>query len=411
MKLSKTSYPKEKIRILLLENIADNAVNAFRENGYIAIERISSALSEKELMEKIGTVHILGIRSKTQVTASVIRKAKKLIAIGCYCIGVNQVDLKEAEKWGIAVFNAPHANTRSVAELVIGLSIMLIRKVPEKNAAAHRGIWQKDARNSFELRGKTMGIVGYGNIGSQVGILAESMGMRVLFYDTETKLALGNAEPVSSLKQLLRRSHIISLHVPGLPSTQQLIDKPQLEEIRRGALLINLSRGDVVDIPALKSALDSGMISGAALDVFPEEPEKNGEAFHSIFQPYDQVILTPHIGGSTEEAQTHIGEDVSSKLLMFLERGTSIGSFSVPPLNLTINAQTHRLLHIHQNKPGVLGKMNSVLSAFGINISAQYLKTNDQIGYVVIDTDSPVTAEAVKRIKLIPGSIKTRILY
>lgn len=411
MKLAKTSYPKEKIRILLLENIAENAVNAFCENGYVAIERISSALSERELIEKIGMVHILGIRSKTQVTAPVIRKAKKLIAIGCYCIGVNQVDLKEAQKCGIAVFNAPHANTRSVAELVIGMSIMLMRKIPEKNAAAHRGIWQKDARNAYELRGKTMGIVGYGNIGTQVGILAESLGMRVLFYDTEPKLALGNAEPVSSLKQLLKRAHIISLHVPGLPSTQHLIDKPQLEDVRRGALLINLSRGDVVHIPALKSALDAGMISGAALDVFPEEPEKNGEAFHSILQPYDQVILTPHIGGSTEEAQTNIGEDVTAKLLMFLERGTSTGSLSVPPLNLTIKAQTHRLLHVHDNKPGVLGEMNSVLSAFGVNISAQYLKTNDQIGYVVIDTDSPLSTEALKRIKLIPGSIKTRILY
>ena len=406
-----TSYPKDKIKILLLENISENSSAEFRDNGYVSFERISGALSEEQLISIISDIHILGIRSKTQLTAGVLRKASKLLAVGCYCIGVNQVDLLEAERLGIAVFNAPHANTRSVAELVIGLSIMLIRRIPEKNAAAHRGIWLKDAKNAFELRGKTIGIVGYGNIGSQVSILAESLGMDVIFYDVEPKLAIGNAKPQTNLKSLLKRSHIVTLHVPGNSSTKQLLNMELINEMKKGATLINLSRGDVIDLRALQTALDNGFLAGAALDVFPEEPEKNGDPFQSVFQSMDQVILTPHIGGSTEEAQMNIGQDVTAKLLRYLERGVSTGSLTIPQLSLTPQDHTHRLLHIHENKPGILGEINSTLSAHQINISGQFLKTNSRIGYVVLDIDSRLSPDALKLLKKVQGTIKTRILY
>lgn len=406
-----TSYPKDKIKILLLENISEAAAEEFREAGYNNIERLSGALDEKELAQKLKGVHLLGIRSKTQVTEKVLAKADKLLAIGCYCIGVNQVKMKAATENGVAVFNAPHANTRSVAELVIGLSIMLIRKITDKNTAAHKGIWLKDAKGSFELRGKTLGIIGYGNIGSQVSVMAEALGMEVIYYDAESKLPHGNATQVRSLRELLKRANIISLHVPSEASTRNMINEDTLRHVKKGSILINYSRGDVVDLEALKTALQSGQLSGAAIDVFPEEPEKNGASFSTLLQNLPNVILTPHIGGSTEEAQLNIGLDVTSKMLNYLDKGSSIGSHSVPPLNLSIQNKTHRILHIHKNVPGVLGEINSKLSSHGINILGQYLKTNDEIGYVVLDVDTNLSKEAFKLLKEVKSTIKVRMLY
>ncbi len=406
-----TSYPKDKINILLLENISDVSVEEFKEAGYASVRKLSGALSEADLLREIKDVHLLGIRSKTMVTEKVLAKANKLLAIGCYCIGVNQVNMKAATEKGIAVFNAPHANTRSVAELVIGLSIMLIRKITDKNKAAHEGIWQKDAKGSFELRGKTLGIVGYGNIGSQVSVMAEAMGMDVIYFDVESKLPHGNAKQVRSLKDLLKRSNIVTLHIPSEVSTRNLINAETLAFMKRGSILINYSRGDVVDLEALKTALKSGQLSGAAIDVFPEEPEKNGAKFSTVLQNLPNVILTPHIGGSTEEAQLNIGLDVTSKMLNYLERGSSTGSHSVPQLNLQLQAKTHRLLHIHKNVPGVLGEINSKLSSHNINILGQYLKTNDEIGYVVLDVDTALSKEAFALLKEVKSTIKVRILY
>ncbi len=406
-----TSYPKDKIKILLLENISDVSVQEFREAGYTNIEKLSAALDEKELAQKVKDVHLLGIRSKTLITPKVLGRANKLLAIGCYCIGVNQVNMKAAVEQGVAVFNAPHANTRSVAELVIGLSIMLIRRIPDKNKAAHEGIWQKDAKGSYELRGKTLGIIGYGNIGSQVSVLAEALGMDVIYYDAEPKLPHGNAKQVRSLRELLKRSNIVTLHVPSDASTRDMINAQTLAYMKKGSLLINYSRGDVVDLAALRDCLKSGQLAGAAVDVFPEEPEKNGAKFSTVLQNLPNVILTPHIGGSTEEAQTNIGLDVTSKMLNFLEKGISTGSHSIPALNLPMQAKTHRILHIHKNIPGVLGEINSLLSSHNINILGQYLKTNENIGYVVLDVDSALSREAAGLLKNAKGTIKSRLLY
>ncbi len=406
-----TSYPKDKIKILLLENISDVSVEEFKEAGYVSIKKLSGALDEKELIQELKDVHLLGIRSKTLVTEKVLSKANKLLAIGCYCIGVNQVNMRAATERGIAVFNAPHANTRSVAELVIGLSIMLIRKIVDKNTAAHKGIWQKDAKGSFELRGKTLGIVGYGNIGSQVSVMAEAMGMDVVYYDVESKLPHGNAKQVRSLKDLLKRSNVVTLHIPSEPSTRNLIHADTLAFMKKGSVLINYSRGDVVDLDALKKCLENGHLAGAAIDVFPEEPEKNGAKFSTVLQNSPNVILTPHIGGSTEEAQFNIGLDVTSKLLNYLERGSTTGSHSVPQLNLPLQAKTHRILHIHKNVPGVLGEINSKLSSHNINILGQYLKTNDSIGYVVLDIDTSLSREAIALLKEVKSTIKLRMLY
>ncbi|HWB63219.1 MAG TPA: phosphoglycerate dehydrogenase [Chitinophagales bacterium] len=411
MKDKLTSYPKDKIKILLLENISDVSVEEFKESGYASVRKVTGALSEKELMAEIKDVHLLGIRSKTQITEKVLSKANKLLGIGCYCIGINQVNLPAATEKGVAVFNAPYANTRSVAELVIGLSIMLIRKIVDKNNAAHNGKWQKDAKGSFELRGKTLGIVGYGNIGSQVSVLAEAMGMDVLYYDVEPKLPHGNAKQVRSLKELLKRSNIVTLHVPGDPSTRNIINEQSLQHFHKGGILINYSRGDVVDLQALSEALKSGQLSGAAIDVFPVEPEKNGAHFESVLQKTPNVILTPHIGGSTEEAQFNIGLDVTSKLLNYLERGVTTGSHTVPTLSLPMQAKTHRILHIHKNVPGVLGEINSKLSTHNINILGQYLKTNDSIGYVVLDVDTALSKEALGLLKEVKSTIRVRMLY
>jgi Phosphoglycerate dehydrogenase and related dehydrogenases len=406
-----TSYPKEKINILLLENISDTAVKFFKEQGYASVKKLTGALSEEDLIREIKDVHLLGIRSKTQITAKVLDAAKKLQAIGCFCIGVNQVDLKSAKAHGVAVFNAPYSNTRSVAELVIGLSVMLIRRIPDKNKAAHEGLWSKDAKGSYELRGKTLGIIGYGNIGAQVSVLAEAMGMRVLFYDTVTKLPLGNAQARKSLKDLVSEADIISLHVPDTPTTKYMINKNVLKNFKKGSILINYARGEVVDLEALAKCIQDGQISGAAVDVYPWEPEKNGDRFTTPLQGLPNVILTPHIGGSTEEAQMNIGEDVSNKLFQYLEMGMTIGSHTVPPLSLPPQEGTHRILHIHDNVPGVLSAINTQLSNNKINILGQYLKTNEEIGYVVLDVDRKLSNKALQLLKEIKETIKVRTVY
>ncbi|HET9745416.1 MAG TPA: phosphoglycerate dehydrogenase [Chitinophagaceae bacterium] len=411
METQKTSYPKEKIRILFLENISETAVKNFKNHGYSNVVKIPKALTEDELIKEIKDVHILGIRSKTQLTKKVLDAAKKLQAVGCFCIGVNQVDLKAATRNGVVVFNAPYSNTRSVAELVIGLSIMLIRRIPDKNKAAHEGTWLKDAKNSFELRGKTLGIIGYGNIGSQVSVLAEAMGMKVIFYDTETKLPLGNAEDAKSLKDLLCRSDVVTLHVPETSQTKNLVNKNNLKYFKKGAILINYARGEVVDLEALRKSILEGTISGAAIDVYPVEPEKNGDKFRTPLQDLPNVILTPHIGGSTEEAQQNIGEDVSNKLFNFLEKGITLGSHTVPALALPPQEGSHRILHIHNNVPGVLSEINTTLSKNNINILGQYLKTNDEIGYVVLDVDKQISSKALQLLKDVKQTIKVRILY
>lgn len=408
---NKTSYPKEKINVLFLENISDVAVNYFNAAGYNSVKKIAGALSEDQLIKEIKNVHLLGIRSKTQITAKVLEAAEKLQAIGCFCIGVNQVDLKAATKKGVAVFNAPYSNTRSVAELVIGASIILIRKIIDKNNAAHKGIWLKEAKGSYELRGKTLGIIGYGNIGSQVSVLAESLGMKVIFFDTETKLPLGNAFSIKTLKELVATADIISLHVPDLPSTKNLVSKTLLKSFKPGSVLINYARGEVVDIDALAKSLADGQLSGAAIDVYPVEPEKNGDVFTSPLQGLSNVILTPHIGGSTEEAQQNIGDDVSNKLFNYLENGGSYGSHTIPDLSLPPQEGTHRILHIHNNVPGVLSEINTTLSTHKINILGQYLKTNETIGYVVLDIDKNLSKNALELLKKVKATIKVRMLY
>nr|WP_294992965.1 phosphoglycerate dehydrogenase [uncultured Sediminibacterium sp.] len=410
-KQATTSYPKERINILFLENISDKAVQYFKQQGYANVRKISGALSEAELIKEVKDVHLLGIRSKTQITANVLDAAKKLQAIGCFCIGVNQVDLKYATKKGVVVFNAPYSNTRSVAELVIGISVMLIRKISDKNIAAHKGIWMKDAKGSYELRGKILGLIGYGNIGSQVSVLAEALGMKVLFYDTETKLPLGNAVAAKSMKEVLGNSDIISLHVPETAQTKNLINKQAIRNIKKGAILLNYARGEVVDLKALSEAIKDGSISGAGIDVYPWEPEKNGDHFETPLQGLPNVILTPHIGGSTEEAQQNIGEDVSVKLFQYLERGITNGSHTVPAIGLPPVDGAHRILHVHRNVPGVLSAINTALSKNDINIVGQYLKTNEEIGYVVLDVDKKLSKKAAELLKEVKETIKVRMLY
>jgi D-3-phosphoglycerate dehydrogenase / 2-oxoglutarate reductase len=406
-----TSYPKEKINILFLENISDAAVRHFVDSGYASVRKLTGALSEEQLIREIRDVHLLGIRSKTQITPKVLEAAKKLQAIGCFCIGVNQVDLKAAKTHGVVVFNAPYSNTRSVAELVIGLAILLIRRIPDKTRAAHDGIWLKESKGSYELRGKTLGIIGYGNIGAQVSVLAEALGMKVIYYDTVTKLPLGNAQARKTLKEVISEADIITLHVPDTNQTKNLISKPTLKNFKKGSILLNYARGEVVDLEALAKALQDGSLSGAAIDVFPWEPEKNGDRFTTPLQGLPNVILTPHIGGSTEEAQANIGEDVSNKLFQYLETGTTLGSHTVPPLSLPHQEGTHRILHIHKNVPGVLSEINSTLSQHNINILGQYLKTNEEIGYVVLDIDKRLSNQALELLKKVKQTIKTRLLY
>jgi len=406
-----TSFPKSDIKVLLLENISPKAKEIFEHAGYTNIEIVKSALTEDELLEKLSDVRILGIRSKTQLTEKVLKNAPKLMAIGCYCIGTNQVDLEAAAKEGIAVFNSPFSNTRSVAELIIASSIMLLRRITYKSAEAHKGNWLKDNIDSYEVRGKNIGIVGYGHIGSQVSIMAEALGMHVYYYDIEGKLPLGNAQSLDSLDELIKISDIVTLHVPETPETRNLITKEVLAKFKKGSYLLNLSRGNVVDIEALKEALESGHILGAAIDVFPQEPKDKNEKFVSPLQGLPNVILTPHIGGSTEEAQWNIGIDATNKMIKFMETGSSLASHSIPELSLPIVKNTHRILHIHKNVPGMLAKINKIISDLEINILSQYLATDENIGYVVLDIPKETSDIVFKEINTIENTIKTRLLY
>lgn len=407
----KTSYPKEKINILLLENINQTAVSNIEQHGYVSIKRVAGALNEEALIKELKNVHLLGIRSKTKVTRHVLENAPKLQAIGAFCIGTNQIDLTAAAQNGVVVFNAPYSNTRSVAELVIGASIILIRRILDKNIAAHKGLWNKDASGSYELRGKTLGIIGYGNIGSQVSVLAESMGLKVIFYDVLTKLPLGNAVACKTLKELVSRADIVSLHVPDTKSTQNMVNKQLLKQFKKGSILINYARGEVVEIDDLAECLKSNQLSGAAIDVFPVEPEKNGDIFSSPLQGLENVLLTPHIGGSTLEAQENIGIDVSTKLLGYLEKGSTYGSHTVPELNLPLLEGAHRILHIHKNVPGVLSEINTTLANANVNILGQYLATNEHIGYVVLDIDKEISRHAINLLKHVKETLRLRLLY
>lgn len=409
--MSPTSYPKEKIKILLLEGIHPAAVKLFKEHGYKNIDSQSASMSENDLLKVMDNYHLIGIRSKTKLTKPVIEKAKKLLGIGCFCIGTNQVEMNYATESGVAVFNSPYSNTRSVAELVIGECIMLMRKIFEKNEAAHRGEWKKESKGCYEVRGKTLGIIGYGHIGSQVSVLAEAIGMKVIFYDIVPKMALGNAQPVKTLDELLAQSDMVTLHVPQLPTTKNLINAERLKKMKTGAVLLNCARGNVVEIKSVREALLQKKIAGFAADVFPEEPQSNEDKFVSELQGIPNVILTPHIGGSTVEAQENIGMDVATKMLDFLETGSSSGSLTVPDLSLPVMNNTHRLLHIHKNVPGVLSEINSFLSHHNVNILGQYLKTNEKIGYVVLDVDRKTSGKAIDAMKNVKGTIKVRSLY
>ena len=412
--MNKTSLDKSRIKVLLLEGVHPSCFATLEADGYTHIESHKKSLPEEQLIEAISDAYIVGIRSATHLTARVLENAPRLIAIGCFCIGTNQVDLEVAQRRGVPVFNAPFSNTRSVAELVIAESILLMRGIPSRNAAAHRGEWIKTATGSREVRGKTLGIVGYGHIGTQVGLLAEALGMKVLYYDVENKLALGNARPVASLDLLLESADVISLHVPETPQTAGMIGESQLGRMRPGAMLINASRGTVVDIEALVRALDSEQISGAALDVFPREPKGAGDAFVSPLRGRDHVLLTPHIGGSTEEAQENIGIEVAEKLIKYSNNGSTLSAVNFPEVSLPEHEGLHRLLHIHTNQPGVLSAINRVFSEHQINIAAQYLQTNPKVGYVVIDVEAEgeETTQMLKRgLDEVPGTLRTRILY
>ncbi|SEG81953.1 phosphoglycerate dehydrogenase [Marinobacterium lutimaris] len=411
MKSKSTSLDKSKIKILLLEGVHQSAVDTLNAQGYTNIEFHTGSLPEEELIERIKDVHFIGIRSRTQLTEKVFAAAEKLVAVGCFCIGTNQVDLKAATQAGIAVFNAPYSNTRSVAELVLAESIILLRGVAEKSAKAHRGIWQKSAKNSYEIRGKKLGIVGYGSIGSQLSVLAEGLGMHVYFYDVITKLPLGNATQVSSMAELLGMCDIITLHVPETASTQNMMGQVQFDQMKDGAIFLNAARGTVVDIEALCAALDSGKLLGAAVDVFPVEPRSNDDEFISPLREFDNVILTPHVGGSTMEAQENIGYEVAEKLAKYSDNGSSITSVNFPEVALPEHPQAHRILHVHKNIPGVLSKINNVFSDNNINISGQYLQTNESVGYVVIDVDADYSHMALEKLSEIDGTIRCRRLF
>ena len=408
----KYSFPKEKIKVVLFEGIHPNAVQTFKNKGYTNIELLDRALSEDDLIAKLQEdVRIIGIRSKTQITRRVLENAPKLQAMACFCIGTNQVDLEAATEKGVAVFNSPYNNTRSVAELVIADVVFLMRGLHEKSFAAHKGTWLKIAKNSFEVRGKTLGIIGYGHIGSQVSVLAEAMGMNVIYYDVIPKLPMGNANAVETLDELLAQSDVVSLHVPGTPETAWMIGKAELAKMKKGAGLINLSRGNVVVIEELKAALESGHIRGAALDVFPLEPKRKGDLFTSPLQGMDNVILSPHIGGSTEEAQATIGVDAAQKLVNYMDTGSTIGSHSLPELQLPIKNGAHRILHIHKNIPGVLNEVNQTIYDLNLNISRQYLTTNEKIGYVVIDVKQDFSERLLNALNEIQHTIWARVLY
>jgi D-3-phosphoglycerate dehydrogenase len=412
--MNKTSLDKGRIKILLLEGVHPSAVEAFQADGYTNIESYPKALPEPGLLEAVGDAYFVGIRSATQLSARVFEQASRLIGVGCFCIGTNQVDLDAAQDRGIPVFNAPFSNTRSVAELVLAEIVLLLRGIPQRNAAAHRGGWIKTATGSHEARGKCLGIVGYGHIGTQVGLLAEALGMGVVFYDIETKLALGNARPVFSLDALLEIADVVTLHVPETPRTFHMIGAKQLARMKPGAWLINAARGTVVDINPLVAALESKHLAGAAIDVFPVEPKANEEEFISPLRRFDNVLLTPHVGGSTEEAQRNIGLEVAGKLIKYSNNGSTLTAVNFPEVSLPEHPGKHRLLHIHRNQPGVLSQINAIFSERHINIAGQYLQTNARIGYVVIDVDSDEHAETLqlrKRLDEVAGTIRTRVLY
>jgi D-3-phosphoglycerate dehydrogenase len=411
--MTRHSLAKDKIRVLLLEGVHENAVQDFQRSGYTQIEQLKVALDEAELIERIQGVHLLGIRSRTRITEKVLAAANRLMGIGCFCIGTNQVALNAARTAGIPVFNAPYSNTRSVAELVIGEIIMLMRRIPEKSRACHDGLWDKSAKNSFELRGKILGLVGYGHIGSQLSVLAEAMGMQVRFFDVEKKLALGNARPCNSLEELLGVSDVVSLHVPSTPQTRNMFGAAQVQAMKPGSYLINASRGSVVDLDALAEGLKSGHVLGAAIDVFPKEPATNDEEFVSPLRGLDNVILTPHIGGSTMEAQANIGLEVAEKLIKYSDNGSTVGAVNFVEVSLPVKAGgNRRFLHIHANVPGVMRRVNEIFSQSQLNITAQYLQTDPEVGFVVVDVDGEVDETAVlNQLQAIDGTIRARFLY
>jgi D-3-phosphoglycerate dehydrogenase len=409
--MAQQSLEKSKIKFLLLEGIHSSAVETLQKSGYSNIEQYKKALPADELKAAIAGAHFVGIRSATKLTEEIFAAAGKLVAVGCFCIGTNQVDVSAATRRGIPVFNAPFSNTRSVAELVLAEAILLLRGVPAKNAAAHRGEWQKTAANAFEIRGKKLGIVGYGNIGMQLGVIAEGLGMQVQFFDITNRLPLGNARQVPSLNQLLASSDVVSLHVPQTDSTQNMIGAAQLAQMPPGSILINASRGNVVDIDALADALERGALGGAGIDVFPVEPNSNDEEFVSPLRRFDNTFLTPHIGGSTLEAQENIGMEVAEKLARYSDNGTTTSSINLPAVSLPEHIGKHRLLHIHRNVPGVMSAINTVFSENRINVSAQFLQTNETVGYVVIDIDAEYSDIALKKLAAIEGTIRSRVLF
>jgi D-3-phosphoglycerate dehydrogenase / 2-oxoglutarate reductase len=409
--MTQQSLEKSKIKFLLLEGVHPTAVETLQRDGYNNIEIHAKALPIEELKVAIADAHFVGIRSRSQLTEEVFEAARKLVAIGCFCIGTNQVELPAATRRGIVVFNAPFSNTRSVAELVLAEAILLLRGIAAKNAAAHRGEWQKTAANSFEIRGKKLGIIGYGNIGMQLGVIAESLGMQVQFFDVVNKLPLGNARQVPSLNQLLSSSDVVSLHVPENGSTREMIGANELQQMREGSVLINASRGTVVDIDALAASLESGQLGGAGIDVFPVEPRSNDDEFISPLRAFDNTFLTPHIGGSTQEAQENIGMEVAEKLARYSDNGTTTSSINFPEVALPEHSGSHRLLHIHHNVPGVMSAINNVFSENNINVSAQFLQTNEQIGYVVIDVDADYSDIALEKLANVDGTIRCRVLF
>ncbi|WP_286220424.1 phosphoglycerate dehydrogenase [Marinobacter apostichopi] len=409
--MSNTSLEKSKIRILLLEGVHQSAIDTLNAAGYTNIEYLTHSLAEEDLIEKIADAHFVGIRSRTQLTEKVFDAANKLVAVGCFCIGTNQVNLQAATRRGIAVFNAPFSNTRSVAELVLAQAILLLRGVPEKNAKAHRGEWLKSAKDSYEIRGKKLGIIGYGNIGTQFSVLAEGLGMDVYFYDVVSKLSIGNATQVGTLQELLNISDVVSLHVPETPATKYMFKAEQFAQMKPGSILMNASRGTVVDIDACADALKSGKLLGAAIDVFPVEPKSNTEEFVSPLREFDNVILTPHVGGSTIEAQENIGREVAEKLAMYSDNGTSVSSVNFPEVALPSHPNQHRLLHIHENVPGVMSEINQVFSENGINVCGQYLQTKEDIGYVVVDVDKAYGELALEKLLQVKGTIRCRVLF
>ena len=405
------SLERNKLKVVLLEGIHPSAVEAFTADGYTQIESHPKALEGEALVEAIRDAHFVGLRSRTQLTAGVLEQAQKLVAVGAFCIGTNQIALEAAARRGVPVFNAPFSNTRSVAELVLAEIIMLMRGIPEKNALLHQGGWMKSAANSFEVRGKTLGIIGYGHIGTQIGLMAEHMGMRLVFYDIETQLPLGNARQLSSLDELLAGSDVVSLHVPETPSTKNMMDAARIAKMKRGSFLINASRGTVVDIDALAAALEAKHILGAAIDVFPVEPKGNEGEFQSPLIRFPNVLLTPHIGGSTGEAQESIGREVASKLIRYSNNGSTLSAVNFPEVSLPAHPGLCRLLHIHRNVPGMLTRINERLSNAGINIAGQYLQTNQHVGYVVVDVESGSSTEALNEVQAIEGTIRARVLY